>query len=254
LTEEIKTVNQALSESDSKNQILRRCLLWGLVLIVLLALLFLAIKFIEQQGQGDSQSYAAAEALAGRLIESGIIPAQIDYQDPVLTESRTIIITQEINEKVAGEICSKLIYLDRLDPKEPINLVIKTGGGAVDDALLVCDVMAMIEAPVDTWSAGITSFPGTLILAAGTGVRRALPNSLIVVEVQAESSGDGGLPFQDKYWQRMKKFWRLHARFPEDTISLVQEGEYTLTPEEALNCGLIDEISSRQPEHFQEQA
>ena len=129
MTEEIKTVNQALSESDSKNQILRRCLLWGLVLIVLLALLFLAIKFIEQQGQGDSQSYAAAEALAGRLIESGIIPAQIDYQDPVLTESRTIIITQEINEKVAGEICSKLIYLDRLDPKEPINLVIKTGEG-----------------------------------------------------------------------------------------------------------------------------
>ena len=164
-----------------------------------------------------------------------------------MTESRTIIITQEINEKVPG-ICSKLIYLDRLIPRT-YQFSYKDRE-ATDDALLVCDVMAMIEAP---WTPGAPALP--LPGDADPCRHRApLPNSLIVVEVQAESSGDGGLPFQDKYWQRMKKFWRLHARFPEDTISLDQEGEYTLTPEEALNCGLIDEISSRQPEHFQEQA
>lgn len=152
-----------------------------------------------------------------------------------------IVINEEINEKVSKEVASKLLYLDRTDPGAPIDLVIKTYGGWQEDAYLICDTMQMLRSPINVWSAGLTSSAGAMILAAGTGVRRALPNSVIMVHVVEEDSGDS-LSYEYQSRRRSEDFWQRHARLPGDWYPMIGDVEYYLEPADALKYGIIDEV------------
>lgn len=176
-----------------------------------------------------------------RLIENGLIKPHIDYDDPVLNESRTIIITEGINEKTSKEVVSKLLYLNQMNANEPINLIVKTIGGWQDDAFLIVDTMMLIDAPVNTISLGGSHSAGAIILAGGTGIRKASINSLIMIHTLDES-WDEDYSYDLVSRNRMESFWRSQGNLPEEFYPMDEEKEYYLTPEEALKYNLIDEI------------
>jgi ATP-dependent Clp protease protease subunit len=217
-------------------------------LLIILAFVILAFtcgwllveRFMNDAEDGDDLAHTSIDNFISRLTESGLANRPIDYNDPLLKE-RTIVITQEINEQISREVCAKLLYLNQLDRKRPITLLIKTLGGWQDDAFIIIDVMQKIEAPVDTWALGSCYSSGAMILAGGTGVRRAMPQALIMLHVN-EGDGNKAYSWESQSRKRFEEFWKRRARLPKRFFPMDSEQEYYLTPAEALKYGVIDEV------------
>ena len=189
----------------------------------------------------EEELMSLAEDVIDELVDSGAIRPVVRYDDPLLKQQRTIIISSPINYPVAEEVVAKLLYLDALDPTTPIELYIRTNGGYGNDAHAICDVIERIDAPVNTWAIGACISAGTKILAAGSGTRRVLPHAVISIHI-VQKPGSGALTYDTAYRLREERFWRSRAKFPESFYPMAHEKHYYFSAEEALQYGVVDEI------------
>ena len=79
-----------------QNVDIKKFLLSAVVFLVVLVFLGLA-AMTEDSDPYDYVDYAANQ-LVNRVVESGLLSRDVNYDDPLLTQTRTIIITEEINE------------------------------------------------------------------------------------------------------------------------------------------------------------
>ena len=209
--------------------------------VILAAVLFLAAcaggagVYIYQRyfaGYYDSDS-------ADRLAESGVAQWLFDPADPLLS-NREILITYQINEITVKELVYKLYYLDA-NGSRPINLYLMTTGGWLDAAFAIIDAMHSIKAPVNTIAIGGCSSAGAMILAAGTGKRRAFSNTVIMVH---STLGKSKKPFSSDVAdrERVVRFWQSAARLPKEWFPFIREKEYFLSAAQAFEYGIIDEV------------
>ncbi|MBN2162244.1 MAG: ATP-dependent Clp protease proteolytic subunit [Pontiellaceae bacterium] len=163
--------------------------------------------------------------------------------DPGLLESRTIVITTDINPITAQKVIKSLLLLDASDETQPIDLYVRTEGGWISDAFAIIDVMQHISAPVNTHAIGGAYSSGAMLVAAGTGTRYGHPNCCIMFHAGLYEDNS---PFSnDKVDNdRLLHFWKTHSRMPHDWLTQEKEKEYYLTQEEALQYGIIDQIRS----------
>lgn len=184
--------------------------------------------------------YWLFEAQMDAEVAARLEPDLIDPADPML-EQRRIVLTTAVNEEAAQYVVSRLLYLDGVDPAEPIDLFLSTQGGWRDSAFAIVDAMRLITAPVHTWAIGGCYSAGTIVLAGGTGTRSATPNSLLMVHANVEDSADAFSSGQLGV-ERETRFWTARARLPKDWFPLTSDTSYYLSPEQALEYGIIDEI------------
>lgn len=169
-----------------------------------------------------------------------------------LLKERIIFLGSAIDAQVANVMVAQLLLLDSQSHEEPINLFINSPGGEVYAGLAIYDVMQFIRAPVHTNCVGIAMSMGSVILMAGEAGRRvALPNSRIMIH-----SGSAGFPraslpdleiMAREYTNikdRMVAIYEKHTGQPAERISADLERDYFMSPEEARDYGLIDEIVS----------
>ena len=98
----------------------------------------------------------------------------------LLLKERIVFLGTKIDDQVANVIVAQLLYLNSIDPKQPINLYINSPGGHVYAGLAIYDAMQMIQAPVSTVAVGVTASMGTALLTSGhKGKRYALPHATI---------------------------------------------------------------------------
>ena len=162
--------------------------------------------------------------------------------DPLLGD-RTILVTANINEHTAKDIAAQLLYLNAVDPHSPIDLYLSTQGGWVDSAFTIIDAIDLIEAPVNTWAMGGCYSAGTLILAAGTGRRYATPNAVLMIHASLDEDAKRPYSYERLALERYERVWRERANLPADWFPMVGGEEYYLSPQEALQFKLIDEIA-----------
>ena len=120
---------------------------------------------------------------------AGIIPMVIESNGrgeraydiySLLLKERIVFLGTKIDDQIANVIVAQLLYLNSLDPKQPINLYINSPGGHVYAGLAIYDAMQMIQAPVSTVAVGVTASMGTALLTSGSkGKRYALPHATI---------------------------------------------------------------------------
>lgn len=165
--------------------------------------------------------------------------------DPLL-RNRTILVTSNINEITAKDVVARLMFLDDVDPRAPIDLYLSTQGGWVDSAFTIIDAMSLIKAPVNTWAIGGCYSAGALILAAGTGRRYASPNAMLMIHASLDE--DRGCEHQYTYehlaLDRYERVWRERAALPDAWFPMVGGEEYYLSAEEALRFKIVDEIAA----------
>ena len=98
----------------------------------------------------------------------------------LLLKERIVFLGTKIDDQIANVIVAQLLYLNSLDPKQPINLYINSPGGHVYAGLAIYDAMQMIQAPISTVAVGVTASMGTALLTSGSkGKRYALPHATI---------------------------------------------------------------------------
>jgi ATP-dependent Clp protease protease subunit len=161
--------------------------------------------------------------------------------DPLL-KSRAILVTSNINESTANEVVARLFYLNAVDARRPIDLYLSTQGGWVDSAFTIIDTMNLIQAPVNTWAIGGCYSAGALILAAGTGRRYATENTVLMIHASLDEDAKRPYSYERLALERYERVWREHSDLPDEWFPMVGGEEYYLSPQQALEFKLVDEI------------
>jgi len=166
-----------------------------------------------------------------------------------LLKDRIIFLGKEITDEVANLTIAQLLYLEAEDSKADISLYINSPGGSITAGLAIYDTMQFIQAPVTTICLGQAASMAAVLLAAGrAGKRYALPNSRIILhqpfgEFQGQASD---LAIQAKEILRMReslnRILSRHTGQPVEKIQADVERDFIMTPEQARDYGVIDEI------------
>ena len=166
-----------------------------------------------------------------------------------LLKERIIFLVGPVNDNLSTLVTAQLLYLESENPKKEISFYINSPGGLVTSGLGIYDTMQYIKPPVSTLCIGQASSMGSFLLAAGEkGKRFSLPNSRIMVH--QPSAGYQGqatdieihakeiLALKD----RLNKIYSKHTKKSEQEIKKALERDNFMTPNEAKNFGLIDEV------------
>lgn len=159
--------------------------------------------------------------------------------------------TGEIETYQADLIVAELLYLESLDSTQDIYLYINSPGGEVIPGMAIYDTMQYVKAPVSTICLGQSASLAAVILAAGRkGKRYALPHSRILIH-QPWGGAQGqatDIEIQARELIRIKRMINeilsYHTGQPVERIQKDTERDYFMSPEEAKEYGIIDEIIS----------
>ena len=166
-----------------------------------------------------------------------------------LLKERIIFLVGPVNDNVSTLITAQLLFLESENPKKEISFYINSPGGLVTSGLGIYDTMQYIKPPVSTLCIGQASSMGSFLLAAGEkGKRFSLPNSRIMVH--QPSAGYQGQATDIEIHakeiislkERLNKIYSKHTKKSEDQIKKALERDNFMTPLEAKDFGLIDEV------------
>ena len=169
-----------------------------------------------------------------------------------LLKDRIVFLVGTVNDSVASLITAQLLYLESENPKKEISFYINSHGGLVTAGLGIYDTMQYIKPPVSTLCIGQASSMGSFLLAAGEkGKRLSLPNSRIMVH--QPSAGFQGqatdIEIHTKEILDLKKrlniIYSKHTKKSEDEIKKALERDKFMSPAEAKDFGLIDEVVAK---------
>jgi ATP-dependent Clp protease protease subunit len=166
-----------------------------------------------------------------------------------LLKDRIILLGEEVTVHLACLVCAQLLFLESQDPEKEIYLYINSPGGSVTSGLAIYDTMRYITAPVSTVCMGQAASMGAFLLAAGEkGSRFALPNSQIMVHQPSGGYSGQATDAEIHVREMLRLKDRLNRLLSENTgkpyedIVRATERDNFLTPEEALELGLIDRV------------
>lgn len=166
-----------------------------------------------------------------------------------LLKDRIIFIGTEITDHVANVVVAQLLFLRMEDPKKDVHVYINSMGGYITAGLAIYDTLQWLGCGINTYCIGQASSMGALLLTAGTkGKRFALPNSRIMIH--QPSGGVGGtssdIALQAKeilvLKKRLHEIMAEHTGQPIDKIAADSERDFYMSPQEAKDYGLIDEV------------
>jgi ATP-dependent Clp protease protease subunit len=181
-----------------------------------------------------------------------------------LLRDRIIIIGRPINQTVANLVVAQLIYLAADDPQKEIQVYINSPGGQVASGFAIFDTMQYVQPPISTVAIGRTASFGTILLMGGSKGRRfALPNARIHVHqpLIAGRGISGQATDLDihareiiRIRQELNELIARHTGQPLERIERDTDRDFYMSPEEAIEYGLIDGLIETKEPVLQEAA
>jgi ATP-dependent Clp protease protease subunit len=105
-----------------------------------------------------------------------------DRIEQEILQQRKIFLCGAVDEDSAREVIRKLWYLQSVDKKKPVILVINSPGGSVDAGFAIWDQLKMSNLPIATLVSGLAASMGSVLsLAASPKMRFATPSSRIMI-------------------------------------------------------------------------
>lgn len=169
-----------------------------------------------------------------------------------LLKERIIFLTGPINDVVSSLVCAQLLYLESENPTKDIAFYINSPGGLVTAGLAMYDTMQYIRPDVSTVCIGQAASAGSMLLMAGAKDKRfALPNSKIMVH-QPSGGFQGQATDIEIHAKeilatraRLNEIYQNHTGQELGVIEDAMERDRFMTPEEAKDFGLIDNVVTR---------
>jgi ATP-dependent Clp protease protease subunit len=171
-----------------------------------------------------------------------------------LLKERIIFVSGPVHDGMSQLIVAQLLHLEAENPKKEISMYINSPGGVVTSGLSIYDTMQYIRPKVSTLCVGQAASMGSLLLTAGeAGMRFSLPNSRIMVH--QPSGGYQGQATDimihaqetQKLKTRLNEIYVTHTGQKLKAVEAALERDNFMSPEEAKDWGLIDEILTRRP-------
>lgn len=171
-----------------------------------------------------------------------------------LAEERILFLWGEINPGTAGGLIMRLLELQAKNRDRDIHLYINSPGGSVDDTLAIYDTMQFMSCDVATYCVGTAQSGGAMILAAGTkGKRFALPHSKVMIHQPwggiTGQAADMQIQAEEiiKAKRLLNELMAKHTGRSVEQIEQETERDRYMSPQEAKDYGLVDEIVETSP-------
>ena len=172
-----------------------------------------------------------------------------------LLRDRIIFLGTEITDEVANLVVAQLLYLEAEGQEKEISIYINSPGGNITAGLAIYDTMQFVKSPVTTICLGQAASMAAVLLAAGRPGRRfSLPSARIILHqpfggFQGQASD---VAIQAKEILRMRetinRILSNHTGQPVDRIQADIDRDFIMTPQQARDYGLIDQIISSRNE------
>ena len=165
-----------------------------------------------------------------------------------LLEERIILLTGEVEDKMASSIVGQLLYLDSIDNSD-IFMYINSPGGSISAGMAIYDTMNFVKSDVSTICTGLAASMASFLLSAGAPKKRcSLPNSEIMIHqpiggFQGQVSDiEISAKRMIKLREKLNVLLAKNTKQPIEKIREDTERDYFLDPKDALSYGLIDEV------------
>jgi ATP-dependent Clp protease protease subunit len=166
-----------------------------------------------------------------------------------LLKERVIFLVGAVDENTANLVVAQMLFLESENPDKDINFYINSPGGSIAAGFAIYDTMQFIKPDVSTLCIGMAASMGAFLLGAGSkGKRFALPNSTVLIHqplggFQGQASD---IAIHAKYIlslrERLNRLLAQHTGKPIEQIERDTDRDNFLTPDEALEYGLIDKV------------
>ena len=168
-----------------------------------------------------------------------------------LLKERVIFMVGQVEDFMSNLIVAQLLFLESENPDKYIHLYINSPGGSVTAGMAIYDTMQFIKPDISTICIGQAASMGAFLLSGGAkGKRFCLPNSRVMIH-QPSGGAQGqatDIDIQAKeiliIRERLNRLLADHTGQPIETIEADTERDNFMSPEEAKDWGLIDEIVS----------
>lgn len=173
-----------------------------------------------------------------------------DHVSYVLSDARLVNLFGEIGSHTVAHVANSLDYMILQDRRKPIHMRLNSPGGSVVDGLAVYDVIVLAakKTPIHIAVNGAARSMAAIILQAAT-VRKAYRNAeLLLHEVSYGLQGRHSehRDFDKEAARLQKKLDTIVVERSQITLAelkkLTDRRDYTISAQEALQHGLIDQI------------
>ena len=180
--------------------------------------------------------------------KSGQIERAYDIYSRLLKD-RIIFLGEAISDHVANIIIAQFLFLDAENKDRDIKFYINTPGGSVTAGMAIYDTMQYVKSDVSTICVGMAASMGATLLASGAkGKRFALPNSEVMIhQVMGGAEGQAvDIKIRAEHILKVKAklddILTKHTNRTLDQIEKDTDRDYYLSPQEAIEYGIIDKI------------
>ncbi|KAG5683725.1 hypothetical protein PVAND_012990 [Polypedilum vanderplanki] len=221
------------------------------------------MNFIKSVAINSTKKIINSTAIAQQRRNLGLVPIVIEATGrgersydifSRLLKERIICLMGPVNDTVSSLIVAQLLFLQSENSTKPIHMYINSPGGSVTSGLAIYDTMQYVKPPIATWCVGQACSMGSLLLAAGeSGMRHSLPNSRIMIHqptggAQGQAT-DIAIQAEEilKLKKRLTRIYEKHTKQDYQVLFEKMERDTFLTPEEAKEMGIIDEVLEQPP-------
>jgi ATP-dependent Clp protease, protease subunit len=171
-----------------------------------------------------------------------------------LLKERIVFLTGGVDDGVASLICAQLLFLESENPNKDIAFYINSPGGVVTSGMAIYDTMQYIRPEVSTVCIGQAASMGSLLLAAGApGKRYALPNARIMIHQPSGGTRGQATDIEIQAREilalraRLNNIYVKHTKQQLEVIETAVERDRFMSPEEARDFGIVDEVVMNRP-------
>ena len=176
-----------------------------------------------------------------------------------LLKERIIFLGDQVTDTSAELIVAQMLFLEGEDPEKDIQFYINSPGGSISAGMAIYDTMQFVKCDVSTICVGMAASMGSFLLAGGTkGKRYSLPHSEILIH-QPLGGTEGqasDIAIQAAHMaaikERMNRILAQNTGQPIEKIERDTDRDNWMTPEQALEYGLIDRIYTTRKEIAEE--
>ncbi|MFH7026892.1 MAG: ATP-dependent Clp endopeptidase proteolytic subunit ClpP [Heteroscytonema crispum UTEX LB 1556] len=208
---------------------------------------------ISSSNRTEINSHSSPSNIVPMVVEqSGMGERAFDIYSRLLRE-RIIFLGTPIDDNVANSIVAQLLFLDAEDPEKDIQLYINSPGGSVYAGMAIYDTMQQIRPDVVTICFGLAASMGAFLLTSGAaGKRMSLPDSRIMIHQPLGGAQGQAIDIEIQAREilyikaKLNQLLSQHTGQPLERIEADTERDFFMSPSEAKNYGLIDQVITRQ--------
>lgn len=172
-----------------------------------------------------------------------------------LRQARTIVVSGDIDKRVAERVIADLLIMESENPDEPITIYINSEGGDADGAFAMYDMIKFVKPTVKTICAGIAaSAATTVLLAADKNNRYALPSARVLIHQPSMALRGRATDLEINASEMLKFRAKCNELIAKETGQPVERVEkdtlrdYWMSAAEAKEYGIIAKIVSNRSE------